>query len=366
MPGTVNRIVAPEAVFNMQQTDHKQNEKNKKIKWLINKGILVVFDLVAVNLSYFLALFFRFFINNQFRPVADQYIPVFREFAPFYTGICLITFFAFRLYSSTWKYAGINDFNRILFANLVTAAAHVAGTLIFWKRMPITYYFLGAVIQLILIVLSRFVFRLASVEKNKLARKGKASLNVMIAGVGETAGIVRRQIENSQENVARPVVMFSHRDGEARGMMDGIPVVGGMDRLKDAIEKYHVECLILADSLMPEEIRKKIKEICREANTDVQDFSGYFQNEGGSFSLKRLLEYTTGPVTVVTEGKAQTYENGEQALMAQTGKSAVRMVSANDGRLVIEISSKPFVLNDVNQDWVKDVEQETGEAISFF
>lgn len=350
----------------MQQTTTNPDEKNRKTKWIINKILLVIFDILAVNLSYFLALFFRFFINNGFRPIAERYIPTFQAFAPFYTIICLIVFFAFKLYSSTWKYAGINDFNRILFANLITAVVHVAATLIFYTRMPITYYFLGAVIQLILIALSRFVFRLISVEKNKLVRKGKAAMNVMIAGVGETGGIVRRQIENDQENAARLVAVFSHRDSEAHGMMDGIPVVGGLDKLKEHIEKYHVECMILADSIMPPETRKKIKEICKESNIEVQDFSGYFQNEGGSFSLKRLLEYVKGPVTIITDDKSTDYENGEQALMAQTGKAVVKTVFAKENRLVIELSAKPIVLNDVNQDWVKDVEQETGEAISFF
>ena len=124
--------------------------------------------------------------------------------------------------------------------------------------------------------------------------------------------------------------------------------------------------MILADSIMPPETRKKIKEICKESNIEVQDFSGYFQNEGGSFSLKRLLEYVKGPVTIITDDKSTDYENGEQALMAQTGKAVVKTVFAKGNRLVIELSAKPIVLNDVNQDWVKDVEQETGEAISFF
>lgn len=350
----------------MQKTIIDQGDKSKKTKWVISKAILVVFDVLAINLAYFLALFFRFFINNGFRPIAQVYIPTFRAFAPFYTVICLFIFILFRLYSSSWKYAGINDFNRILIANLITGVIHVVATLIFYQRMPITYYFLGAVIQLILIGVSRFMLKLISVEKNRLIRKGKASMNVMIVGVGETGGIVRRQIENDQENAARLVAIFSHRDNEAHGLMDGIPVVGGIDKLKEHIEKYRVECMILADSLMPSETREKIKEICKEANIDVQDFSGYFQNEGGSFSLKRLLEYAKGPVTVITDDKVTNYENGEQALMAQTGKSVVRMISANGDHLVIELSSKPIILNDVNQDWVKNVEQETGEAISFF
>ena len=232
--------------------------------------------------------------------------------------------------------------------------------------MPITYYVLGALIQLALTAFTRFAFRLFTAEKIHLARKDETTVNVMIVGVGETSRIVRRQIETDQTSAAKLVCIFSHRDAEVHGMMDGIPVVGGIEKLKEHIDKYHVECVILADSLMPAEIRKKVKETCKEANVDIQDFSGYFQNEGGSFSLKHLLEYTRGPVTLVIDEKTTTYENGEQALMAQIGRAVVRMVSAKNDHLVIELSSKSIILNDVNQEWVKDVEKETGEEISFF
>lgn len=350
----------------MQTKGTKQNGNIKKTGWIIGKVLLVLLDIIVVNSAYFCALFLRFFINNQFRPVADRYLPTFWAFAPIYTAICLIVFFLFKLYSSKWQYAGINDFNRILLANLVTAIIQVGATLIFYKRMPITYYVLGAIIQLALTALTRFAFRLITVEKMHLVRKAGTNVNVMIVGVGETSGIVRRQIETDQENAAKLVCIFSHRDADAHGMMDGIPVVGDIGKMKEHIEKYHVECVILADSLMPAETREKIKKTCKDVNVDVQDFSGYFQNEGGSFSLKHLLEYARGPVTLVTDGKTATYENGEQALMAQTGKAAVRMVSAKDNHLVIELSSNPIILNDVNQEWVKDVEKETGEEISFF
>lgn len=350
----------------MKQTENVQIDNHRKAGWIVGKLILVILDILSVNLAYFCALFLRFYINNQFRPVADLYLPTFWAFTPIYTGICLIVFSLFKLYSSKWQYAGINDFNRILLANLVTASVQVAATLIFYTRMPITYYVLGAVIQLALTAFIRFAYRLIMLEKMYLTPKTGTAVNVMIVGVGETAGIVRRQIETNQENAAKLVCIFSHRNADAHGMMDGVPVVGNLDKLKEHVEKYHVECVILADSLMPAETREKIKATCKEANVDVQDFSGYFQNEGGSFSLKHLLEYARGPVTLVTDGKTATYENGEQALMAQTGKAAVRMVSAKDNHLVIELSSKPIILNDVNQEWVKDVEKETGEEISFF
>ena len=60
---------------------------------------VVVLDVVAVNLSYYLALLIRFYVNWTLRPVAeDRYLPAFVSFAPFYTVACLLVFGAWYLY----------------------------------------------------------------------------------------------------------------------------------------------------------------------------------------------------------------------------------------------------------------------------
>ena len=100
---------------------------------------VLILDLIAVNLSYFLALLIRFYVNFQLRPVAvNDYLPAFMQFAPIYTILCLVIFCAFRLYGGIWRYAGINDINRIIIANMCAALVMVIGTALFVRRMPIT------------------------------------------------------------------------------------------------------------------------------------------------------------------------------------------------------------------------------------
>lgn len=355
---------------NNQENTESQAEKYQtyiRIRWFVIRLVMVLYDILAVNLAYFLALVVRFYVGGQVNVYATWCFPAFLTFAPYYTVCCLAVFAAFRLYSGMWKYAGINDMNRIIGASVVTCLIQVFGTLLFVTRMPITYYFLGAMIQFLLIAGSRFSYRLISAER-MVALKGRkqTELNVMIVGVGETARIVRKQIESDHTNVANPVCMFSCTDQNVTGMMDGVPVLGGMDKLKDAISKYHVECVILADSIMTEKNRKQIKTICQEAEVGVQDFSGYLQNDGSDLSLMKLMQYTSGPVEIVIDGVTQAFSNGEQAVMSVEGKYDVRSVSVRGGSLVVEISKHQTLLNNLNEDWVQEFERETGEDISFF
>lgn len=336
------------------------------VSWAVKRLALMILDGLAVYFSYYLALVIRFTTASQFRPIADEYLPYFYQFAPWYTLVCLGVFVVFRLYDSRWKHAGLNDLNRIFLANFVTAVVQVAGTLIFVRRMPITYYAIGAAIQFVLTAIIRFAYPLVTMERARFSKLGQTHINVMIVGDSETGRVVRHQIENDPNNAARPVCVFSHRDSGTRNLLDGIPVVSGMEHMKGYLRKYDVQCVILADSIMPPETRAQIKQICKESNVEVQDFSGYLTNEGQSVTLQKLMEYTSGPVEIMLDGMTKTFANGEQALMACPGKYTVKRIYANKDRVGVEIIRRTVILNDTNEDWVKDTEREIGNEISFF
>lgn len=69
---------------------------------------------------------------------------------------------------------------------------------------------------------------------------------------------------------------------------------------------------------------------------------------------------------LVVNGEHQQYADCEQALVNAAGKYVVKSISARADTLVIELTDHSVVQNDLNADWVKDQEKETGEAISFF
>lgn len=348
------------------ETSDKQNSFIY-IRWVLLRLALVIFDVVAVNISCYLALLIRFYVNFELNALALPYVPAYRTFAPWYTVCCLIIFGFFKLYDSRWKYAGLNDLNRILLACLVTCVVQVVGSVTFVLRMPITYYVIGAVIQFVLITASRFSYRLFLFEKGQVRRNRKgASIPVMIVGVSDTSHIVRRHLEQDVDNAARPVCLVDFRGDGFGSMLEGMPVVKGVGKIAEAVKKYAVECVILADSTMPQNTRKEIRDICKSLNVDVQDFSGYFQDSRGAVTLRNLMEYTKGEVELVINGKGQRFANGEQAVMLVTGKYVVKSISAQEGRLVIELQNDILVPNDVKEEWVQSYKKETGEDISFF
>lgn len=334
------------------------------VRWFLLRFVLVFYDIIAVNVAHFLALVIRFYVAEQFHSVAPYYIKAYGEYALGYTLFCLAVFGFFKLYSSIWKYAGFNDLNRIIFASGICFAAHVGGTLLFAMRMPITFYCIGAALQFCMISASRFSYRLFLVEKNKVFGNRDAEIHALVVGTGATAKTVVREFE--RENDICTMCVLNYKEIGQGTLFDGIPVVNGMDNLKGAIEKYKINYVVLASASMPQEIRNEIKELCRQANVEAQDYSGFFQSTGGHITFRALAECANGPVEVVLNGKHQLFTDGKQALRSIVGRYMVTALRAEADVLMIELEDYSVVQNDLNADWVRDQEKETGEAISFF
>ncbi len=261
--------------------------KLKGKDWLI-----VVLDMLAVNLSYFLALLTRFYVNNEFRPTVSYLLTDFWTFVPFYTVICIIVFAAFRLYGGMWQYAGINDMNRIIAASLTTAVLHVLGTVFFIRRMPISYYFIGALIQFVFVTFIRFGYRILIVEKRKLNSRRNPGSNAVIIGSGEIGRNVIRQMED--EGSFRPVCVVDTKSSVFGRTLDGVPVIGGIDRLESAINQYNIKSVFIADPLLQPETKDIITKLCDEKKLDLQDY-GYSFYLSGNESLGETREVVEAP-----------------------------------------------------------------------
>ena len=334
------------------------------VRWFIIRFLLVSYDILAINVAHYLALVIRFYVAKEFHSVAGYYIEAYRQYAFWYTAFCLVVFCAFKLYTSIWKYAGFNDLNRIIFSSVICFAAHVGGTLLFAMRMPITFYCIGAALQFCMITASRFSYSLFLVEKNKVLSSRNPEIHALVVGTGGTAKSVLRELE--RESDARIMCVVNYQNVWMGSLFDGIPVVNGIDNLKGAVEKYRINYVIIASASMPQEIRSRIKELCKEVNVEAQDYSGFFLSTGSHITLRNLVEYTDGPVELVIHEKHQRYPDGKQALRNTVGRYMVKSIWSEADVLMIELDDYSIVQNDLNADWVRDQEKETGEAISFF
>ena len=76
----------------------------KKIEhWHVITIYLMLYDAIAVNLSYFLALWLRF--DCHYTEIPGNYFMAWLRFAPVYAVVSVAVLWMFRLYRSIWRFA---------------------------------------------------------------------------------------------------------------------------------------------------------------------------------------------------------------------------------------------------------------------
>lgn len=313
---------------------------------------IVILDVIAVNAAYLLALLIRFYVNFVFRPTVVHYLTSWLRFTPFYTVLAILIFAVWKLYGGMWRYAGFNDLNRIIGANLCTTAVQILGTLLFVQRMPITYYVLGAMIQFLFVILTRFSFRIFLAEKKMVTERNNPFIPSMVIGAGEAA---RKTMHYLEDTPFRPTVVV---DEKAAGkMLDGIRIVSDFDRSLSS-----VRAVFIGDPNLPAEKRREIKEKCEAAGIELQDYTGYLSNLGGRVPPSSVLELISGPVTLIIDGKAMQFESGEEAVKSLKERYEIRSIEGAKITLA-KPSSGAFVEYDA---WAQQHKEQTGEDVSFF
>ena len=262
---------------------------------LLEDPWIVILDVVAVNLAYWLALMTRYNVNAVTDTRALQHFMAFWKFSPYYSVICILVFVMLRLYGGMWRYAGFNDLNRILEASALTTLIYIVGTNLF-HRMPLSVYGIGAVIQFFLVTAIRFSYRFFLVEKRMILRHWNKTDSVLIVGAGENGSRVIRYLED--ESGLRPVLIV---DANAQNRtLDGIPVAG-FEEMDHAIQQHAVRTVILADPLIDPTRRKIIDGVCEKYGIELRDFTGYLTVLDGPQS--DILDVVKGPITLKVGGE---------------------------------------------------------------
>ncbi len=318
---------------------------------------LMIYDIIAVNFSYFMGLWLRF--DLRFTQIPREYLDAFVHFAPVYTLFTLFVFAGLHLYRSIWKFASFNELNRILAATVLTTAFHVIGITALEGRMPASYYVFGPVIQVILVTGVRFGYRYITLERSRRQKNGRKTRNAMIIGAGNAGQIVLRELLNSSHSDARPVCLIDDNPEKWGKLLEGIPVVGGRDNIFQAVEKYGVEQILLAIPTASAQTRRDLLNICKETGRELKTLPGIYQLTNGEVSLSRMK-----PVAVEDLlGREPIKVNMEEILQHLKGQTI--LVTGGGGSIGSELcrqiaghEPKRLIIFDIYENNAYDIEQE--------
>ena len=249
---------------------------------------LTIYDVFAVCFSYFAALWIRF--DGHFGLIPREYMNPYREFIPVYALICVVVFTVLRLYNSIWRFASYNELSRVIWSSLITSTMHTIMMTLFYKRMPLSYYLFGAVIQFVLVLGIRFSYRFILLERAKRDSyvKRADAKRTMVIGAGAAGQIILRELMHSNQTEDRACCIIDDNRNKWGRNIEGIPVVGGRESILYAVEKYKIEKIYIAIPSAKAEEKREILNICKETGCELKNLPGVYQFVTGEVSVKSM------------------------------------------------------------------------------
>lgn len=335
--------------------------------WKMIAVCLLIYDVIAVNFSYFFGLWIRF--DFSFSKIPWDYMTAYIKFAPWYTGIVAVFFWFMHMYRSVWRFVGVNELLRYMIATITSSVIHCVGITVLYRRMPFSYYIVGSVIQAILVIGIRFSYRFyLTVLRNRRnlmesvsadTSENRSVKNVMIIGGGAAGRNVIRELLQTEKLKGVPRCVIDDNSNKWGRFIEGVPVVGGRDVILDVVEKYQIHQIFFSIPTATAKQKKEILDICSETGCEMKILPGVYQLVNGEVLLSKMK-----PVAVEDLlGREPIKVNMDEIFHFIKGK--VVLVTGGGGsigselcRRIAEHHPKQLIIFDVYENNAYDIQQE--------
>ena len=247
-------------------------------------ALLVISDALILNIASFLALWVRFEFHFEQLVRETEYLNNILRFAPYYTAFGLIVFALFKLYTSLWQFASIDEFLKIILACFIVDAGGYAGMHLMHLGIPRSHPVLNGIFLVIMITGVRFSYRFM----RQYRRANNSCRRTMIIGAGQAATVALREFRTSAHSENKVVCLIDDDKSKWGQYLLGVKVVGGRGDILGAVKKYDIDEIIMAMPSASIRMRSEILDICKDTPCRLKTLPGIFQLANGEVSINKI------------------------------------------------------------------------------
>lgn len=321
--------------------------------------LISLIDLLIVAVSYFCA-FFIVTLNFRFSAMAELTVFSLLQGVVLLLACYFVSFMAFRINRSMWKYTGPSEVMHIVAAVIMAMIL----TLIFRPLVPIrTQEVRTIVVTGMFVILLMCCVRLAY----RLLRRREAEVNrtknALIIGAGDGGYILCREIMQNR-SIDAHVVGFVD-DARVGKIVYGKKVLCDTLHMGKIVEKYEVQMALIAiPSASTKDIRR-IYELCRGLNLEVK-----IMKKGDSMleNADAKRRYPVEDINIedllgrgeihLDQHEVSSYLSGKTVAVTGAGGS----IGSELCRQIMKFHPKELVMIDINENSLYMLEQEFNRA----
>lgn len=262
-----------------------KGSKRKIEHWQVVRLLLMVYDFIAVIVSFGIALWLRF--DCKVTSVEPQYLTNYTKTIIIYALFCLVVFWFLRLYKSIWRFASYSELMRVILATVVTGVIYTGSLLIFNLHMPVSYYVIGITVQFIATLGIRFFYRFVLLLRGRTNNEVQKK-NVMIVGAGSAGQMLFRDIKHSIETNETVACFIDDNPNKWDRYVDDVPVFGSRDHILEAVDKFNIEKIYVAVPSANPQDKRDILRVCNETSCELMNLPGMYQLYTGQVSVSKM------------------------------------------------------------------------------
>lgn len=314
------------------------NKKNKrKIEhWELVSLLLMIYDFIAILVSYLAALWLRF--DCRFDGIQKDYIQTYFRTAWIYAAFCIVVFWFLRLYKSIWRFASYTELIRVIIGTVLTGVIYFIGVTVCVERMPVSYYVFGIIIQFCLTLGVRFAYRFVLLLRGRRNENAPYEKRVMLIGAGSAGQMIFRDIKHAKETSEKVYCFIDDNENKWGRYIDDVPVFGGREHIMEAVAKFGIEKIYVAIPSAKPEDKREILRVCNETNCELMNLPGMYQLYTGEVSVSKMkpvqIEDLLGRDPIKTDmDEVFRYITGKVVLVTgvgSIGSELARQIAAHD------------------------------------
>lgn len=215
----------------------------------------VALDTALIVAAYHTAYLLRF------EAVAGPEHVLMRQSLPIVLVAQVSVFLLLRTHQGVWRHTGVSDLLRIARASALGTVFAVLGVLFVYRfdGYSRAVFVLYGIVLFLLVAASRISFRALDELFYNRINSGRP---VIVYGAGKGGVMVLRELKDNTD-LNWHVVAFIDDDRDKHGTrVQGIPVVGGLDRLEEILAAYAPKSIILSSSKVEEPRVAELRRRC--------------------------------------------------------------------------------------------------------
>ncbi len=338
-----------------------------KIKLHISKQmiiriiLLVILDIISILVVTVFAIYVRY--DFSFKDLPEYFLKSTIAFIPINLIITLISYAAWSLYTSVWRYASATELINIIGAVITATIGQVICKYIFKLPIPRSYPLFYMVSLMAITTSIRFSYRAMRVlrAKRRMRENGKEPTKCMVIGAGSAGNEIIKEINTTQYLTMKVCCIIDDGPGCWGKKLRGVPILGGRDLIVQAAAEYSIaEIIIAIPSAKPSEI-KEIVNICKETGCKMRILPGMYQLINGEVDVdvSKLrdvqIEDLLGREPVTTDlDEVMGYVSGRVVMVTGGGGS----IGSELCRQIASHNPERLVIVDIYENNAYDIQQE--------